>query len=73
MNEKKTQKNDILWHLCQYGSITPLEALSEYGCMRLAARIADLKHDGVEIRTETEKKKNRRGRTISFARYYIVG
>ena len=34
-----TQSEKILRHLKDYGSITPLEALQEYGCMRLGARM----------------------------------
>ena len=30
-----TQSERILRHLQDYGSITPVEALSDYGCMRL--------------------------------------
>ena len=33
-------------------SITSLEALKEFGCLRLAARIADLRNDGHNIVTE---------------------
>jgi len=35
------------------GPVTALEALSEAGCFRLAARIADLRQQGVEIETQT--------------------
>ena len=41
-----TQKELIVEHLHEYGSITPLDALREYGIMRLASRMADLKADG---------------------------
>ena len=47
-----TQTEHILRHLKDNGSITPLEALQEYGCMRLGARIYDLKHQGYNIRAE---------------------
>lgn len=33
-------------------SLTTLEALNMFGCFRLAARIADLKDKGMDIRTE---------------------
>lgn len=46
-----TQSERILRHLQDYGSITPVEALSDYGCMRLGARIYDLKSRGYDIRT----------------------
>lgn len=47
--DTKTQKEMTLDYMERYGSISPLEALSAYGCMRLAARIADLKKDGYFI------------------------
>lgn len=54
--ESKTykQEQDILDHLKQFGSITPQEALREYGCMRLSARIMRLRRAGHEILTEQE-------------------
>jgi hypothetical protein len=36
----------ILRHLRTYGAITAIEALNEYGCFRLAARIRDLRLEG---------------------------
>ena len=41
---KGTQEWSILGHMIWNGPITPLEALTEYGCMRLGARIYDLEH-----------------------------
>lgn len=38
------QTYQILQHIKTFGSITPQEALKEYGCMRLSARIWDLRH-----------------------------
>lgn len=38
------QEANILCHMLMIGPITPLEALTEYGCMRLGARIYDLEH-----------------------------
>ncbi len=64
-----TQCDMILDHMKRYGSITQAEAMSEYGCYRLAARISDLKVRGWKIRKEAVKKKNRFGKTIVFARY----
>lgn len=61
----------ILEHLIKYGSITQGDALAEYGCMRLAARIADIRADGIEVETEMVKAKNRFGKTVKYARYYL--
>ena len=47
------QNAHILNHLETRGTITPMEALNEYGVFRLAARIADLRGTGVAIETET--------------------
>jgi hypothetical protein len=47
-----TQAEAILNHLLRRGSITPLEALAHHGCMRLAARVHDLRNRGHAIRME---------------------
>jgi len=41
----------ILRHLKTKDSISPMEALEEYGCYRLAARIYDLRSAGHNIVT----------------------
>lgn len=62
----------VLEHLKTYGSITPLEAQELYGIMRLGARIWDLRHkDGVRIRKETKRSKNRYGEATHFASYRL--
>lgn len=55
-----------------YGSITAAEALSEFGCFRLAARISDLKKMGYEINSVIENGKNRYGEPITYSRYSFV-
>lgn len=59
----------ILMHILKYGSITHLEAESEYGIARLAARIADLRREGHPIVSEMVEGKNRRGEPTHYARY----
>ena len=66
-----THAKMILEHLIKYGSITPLEASKRYGCMRLAARIADIRADGIEIETEFVKEKNMFGKMARFAKYSL--
>lgn len=46
---KMTQCDRILRHMKDYGSIDPMEAIRDYGCMRLSARISDLKDRGYKI------------------------
>ena len=51
MNQAKSIKD----HLSRVGHITPLEALNLYGCFRLAARIDELRRQGLPIVTETQR------------------
>ena len=44
-----SQCEDIKAHLQAGYSLTALEALQRFGCFRLAARIADLKKEGMHI------------------------
>lgn len=66
-----TQDEKILSFMKENGSITPLEAMAEFGCMRLAARIADLRSQGIAITRKMERSRNRYGETVSFARYSL--
>lgn len=66
-----TQCELILMHMKKCGSITAKEAENEYGCMRLASRINDLRRQGVAIKSEMVTGKNRRGETTHFARYSL--
>lgn len=54
------------------GSITPLEALRDFGCYRLASRISDLKKEGLNIKKTMEKSVSRvTGLTVRYARYFL--
>ena len=66
-----TQNDRILRHLRDYGSISSMEAVQEYGIMRLASRISDLKKAGIPIRREMVAGKNHYGENTSYARYSI--
>lgn len=64
-----THSEMILAYIEQHGSITPMEALEQLGCMRLGARIYDLKRQGYDIKAEMENGVNRRGEKCRWARY----
>ena len=66
-----TQSERINRHLRDYGSISSMEAVQEYGIMRLASRISDLKKAGIPIRREMIVGKNRYGESTSYARYSV--
>ena len=69
---KTSQCEKILTFLRECGSITPLDALREFSCLRLGARIWDLKQQGYKIRTDIESAKNRYGDTVHYARYTLL-
>jgi hypothetical protein len=47
-----TQSEAILKHLKSGDTITSLEALQKYGCLRLAAVIHSLRKEGFDVGTE---------------------
>ena len=70
MREKQTEK--ILAYMRQHGSITPLEAILDLNCMRLASRISDLKKEGYVIRSEMASYTRTDGTKSHFKKYSIV-
>ena len=63
-----TQTEMIRAHLQSGRDLTPIDALNYYGCFRLAARIKELRNQGLPIETLTEQ---RDGKT--WAKYRLVG
>lgn len=66
-----TQTEMILRYMQENGSITQAEAVSEFGCYRLGARIFDLKAAGHQITKEIITSRNRFGHSVSFAKYNL--
>ena len=69
---KDSQCNMIYNYMMENGSITSLDAVREFGCLRLSARIKDLREMGINIISDRETSKNRYGRSVSYARYSLV-
>jgi len=68
----KTSQNDrVLRHLQTFGKITPIQALQEYGIMRLASRISDLKKEGYEIERTFKRHVNKFGESTHYAVYEL--
>jgi hypothetical protein len=61
-----TQEKWILSAL-YWGPITPMQALKGCGCLRLAARIRDLRAQGHNIITEPVNENGKR-----FAKYHLI-
>ena len=58
---KLTQRDIILWHLQNVGTLTRAQAASEYGIYELAARIVELKKLGYNITSTRGSSVNRFG------------
>ena len=67
-----TQKDRIIRHLKDKESITSLEAMQEYGIMRLTSRVCELKDEGYRIRSEFVSSKNRYNEPVSFSKYTLI-
>jgi len=67
-----TQKDRIIRHLKDKGTITALEAMKEYGIMRLTSRVSELKDEGYSIRSEFVSSKNRYDEPVSFSKYSLI-
>jgi DNA-binding HxlR family transcriptional regulator len=65
-NKNRSQAKEILDHLMEGWTLTALQALENYQCFRLAARIHELRKQGHPIE---EKIVTRNGKR--YAEYYI--
>lgn len=70
MSKKLTQRDIILWHLQNEGTLTRAQAMSEYGIVELPARIVELKRLGHKITSTKGTSKNRFG-TVHFNIYKL--
>ena len=61
------QVDEIRQALLDGKSITPLDALRDYGCFRLAARIDELRRQGYCITTEFQHRKGKK-----YASYRLI-
>ena len=66
-----TQKERVYKYMKEFGTITQVEAFTALGVYRLAARIADLRRDGIKIIAKQVSGKNRYGETVYFSEYSI--
>lgn len=71
--QTKTHNSQILLHMIEHGQITPKQASDLYGCMRLSARIYDLRRMGVNISMQRRKFINRNEHHGTYAEYGVIG
>ena len=66
-----TQCEKVLRHLREFGTITPMDAIREYGCLRLGARICDLRRAGYPIKSRIITGRNKFGEVTHYAEYSL--
>ena len=70
---KEAQKLLILRHMEAGNIITDAVARDLFGCSRAAARISDLRHDGVPIQDAYEYKYDENGKVVKkWKKYWIA-
>lgn len=65
--KKITQEYKVLWHLREFGSITPMQAFKIYEITRLAAKVFELRRKGYDIVTTRETSNS----GATYARYTL--
>jgi hypothetical protein len=69
----QSQCASILKWMREGKPVTPLVALDQFGCFRLAARINDLKASGHDIHSQMITVTNRDGSQSKVAEYRLLG
>ena len=67
----ESQNKNILKYLQSGKTLTPLEALKQFGCFRLGARIFNLKKAGHPIKTEIIEIQTSLFEKKRVAKYYL--
>lgn len=66
------QKEQVMEYLREHGSITPMEAIAEYGITKLSTVVSLLiRKDGVAISKKLCKGINRFGKTTRYMEYRL--
>lgn len=65
-------QTEMVHEMLKMGSITQADAIREIGCYRLAARIKDLKDQGVTIDRDIVTSVSRFGKPVHHARYFLI-
>lgn len=68
-----TQKEAVIKHFEQFGSLSSWHAFQEYGITRLASIICDMRKEGYSITNNDHTVKNRLGGTSTYTEYIYHG
>ena len=70
---RSTQNQVVMAHLRTRGKLTPVQAMTNYGIMRLAARVEELRRLGWDIETEMVSVDNGDLGRCRYASYTLIG
>lgn len=70
--KKPSQEQQILAYLYDHKTITGLEAMNMFGCMRLPARISVLEDQGYKFTRESIMVRNRNGEHVRVTAYGLL-
>ena len=72
MHSRPNQAQKILDYMRKHGGITQVEAVKEFHCFRLSARIFELREQGYNIISNRMQFESEDGEKDSFVRYTLV-
>lgn len=69
--KRMTQKDRVLKHLQDFGSMSSWEGFTDYGITRLSAVVYQLRSEGINIISETVHTINRYGNPTHYSKYSL--
>lgn len=73
MTTKESQTRKIRIYMEAGNSITGIEALEKFDCMRLPARVSDMRRDGVPVVDDWEYELDENGKVVKkWKKYWIA-
>ena len=68
-----TTQQRVYDYICQFGSITTLQAFVDLGESRLSARVWEIRAKGIKVDSEMVEVTNRFGEKRHVKKYFIAG
>lgn len=73
MTTTESQERQLQQYMEAGNTVTGLEALNLFGCMRLPARVADMKKNGVPVQDDWEYELDENGKVVKkWKKYWIA-
>jgi hypothetical protein len=73
MTTTESQERQLQQYMEAGNTVTGLEAMNLFGCMRLPARVADMKKNGVPVQDDWEYELDENGKVVKkWKKYWIA-